>query len=758
MRQKLAAVLRSYACRPWIVAGSLLYLFAVVIAALAALGSTGPHSVSSVFDTRHERIANFNHPSELVSWEADSSNAKFYKGIAIGRRTFQKPPTPNASSTEANSAKVSKTSFHEMDSKSLECLQRLTFLRKLELNAIQMTPELWQALAGLKELRALRIHVQGKVDLKELPILPKLELLSLGSVEPSELGVLRKQPSLRAIELADADFFESTENDDPIAQGAKLHEVVQLRELILNPRMRILEKTEIGYPANANSQGWEPWPISSSLCKEIQQLPNLRLVSIGERGAKPVSSIPDEGLVQAISASKKSIAIHSRLTETQFSFPYIDFMLSMLLLVIVVPQLQRHFSNSASLLIPNFTTPHLIIPGIAILGHVAMFTMIRTLVHGSHFIPAITASSFVLLGFCIANTMPTGRFVTPVLLIVMNPVLVFMTPTILDLFESPFWRFCQIGEYPVFSCSIVIAELVLLAMTLRHIANRPKALAAANRLDEPVPSNWVSELGKTTTAQSSKSGSMSLHRFLAHLQRDLKVPRIQLWNAGFETSPLGKFDWLWNLPVVFYIAFMSSDRIQNLNDLRGLTVYIPTGILVVGIYAVFMKTFVCVDRTLARKPLFEQETVLPLTKAMMRTIRMLALWVHVWPWLIVSFCCACIATLTKLVLPAWLQFPITSIWLFYFHCLFSVVGVWGLGLILLTIRLKADKWLISAPLAATWAIGSFALATHRWNGNGVGVHVLELLVILSPAVVGAFLVWMAWIRFPKTEWGDVSDH
>ena len=284
MRQKLAVVLRSYARRPWIVAGSLLYLFAVVIAALAALGSTGPHSVSSVYDTRHERIANFNHPSELVSWEADSSNAKFYKGIAIGRRTFQKAPTPNASSTEANSAKVPKTSFHEMDSKSLECLQRLTFLRKLELNAIQVTPELWQALAGLKELRALRIHVQGKVDLKELPILPKLELLSLGSVEPSELGVLRKQPSLRAIELADADFFELTENDDPIAQGAKLHEVVQLRELILNPRMRILEKTEIGYRANTNSQGWEPWPISSTLCNEIQQLPNLRLVSIGEIG------------------------------------------------------------------------------------------------------------------------------------------------------------------------------------------------------------------------------------------------------------------------------------------------------------------------------------------------------------------------------------------------------------------------------------------------------------------------------------------
>ena len=70
------------------------------------------------------------------------------------------------------------------------------------------------------------------------------------------------------------------------------------------------------------------------------------------------------------------------------------------------------------------------------------------------------------------------------------------------------------------------------------------------------------------------------------------------------------------------------------------------------------------------------------------------------------------ATLIRFILPVWLPLSIASIWIFYFHSLFSVVGVYGLGLLLLTIQLKADKRMLAYPLVATWAIGSFII-THK---------------------------------------------
>ena len=142
---------------------------------------------------------------------------------------------------------------------------------------------------------------------------------------------------------------------------------------------------------------------------------------------------------------------------------------------------------------------------------------------------------------------------------------------------------------------------------------------------------------------------------------------------------------------------------------------------------------------------------------MMRKIRMGGLWVHLWQWLVVSLCCACVATLIRFILPVWLPLSIASIWIFYFHSLFSVVGVYGLGLLLLTIQLKADKRMLAYPLVATWAIGSFIIIQQRLQTHFVGVYGLELLAILCLAVVGILLLSIAWTRFPNVEWGNGSE-
>ena len=239
MRRRLNAVLRSYSSRPWTVAGALLYVVVATIVSMVTVAtwfSSGPREVESIFDRRYERLATLNQPSELVTWSTDSSKFNFYKGISIGRRRYQEAIGETTSSSDAKVANQPKTNFQELDSQSIQCLTQLSFLRQLELNAINLTPELWHAIASLKELRYLRIHSKGKVDIKELPILPKLELLSLGSVDPCELAVLRKQPNLRSLELSDSDFNTLAANNDATDKHASLHELIQLLELIVKPR------------------------------------------------------------------------------------------------------------------------------------------------------------------------------------------------------------------------------------------------------------------------------------------------------------------------------------------------------------------------------------------------------------------------------------------------------------------------------------------------------------------------------------------
>ena len=86
-----------------------------------------------------------------------------------------------------------------------------------------------------------------------------------------------------------------------------------------------------------------------------------------------------------------------------------------------------------------------------------------------------------------------------------------------------------------------------------------------------------------------------------------------------------------------------------------------------------------------------------------------------------------------------------------------MVGVYGLGLLLLTIQLKADKRMLAYPLVATWAIGSFIIIQQRLQTHFVGVYGLELLAILCLAVVGILLLSIAWTRFPNVEWGNGSE-
>ena len=77
-------------------------------------------------------------------------------------------------------------------------------------------------------VRCPTIRVPGKISLADLPLLPNLELLSVSSVDPSELSLLRKLPRLRSIEVADSDFYTLTENNDTSAKAASLHELVQV--------------------------------------------------------------------------------------------------------------------------------------------------------------------------------------------------------------------------------------------------------------------------------------------------------------------------------------------------------------------------------------------------------------------------------------------------------------------------------------------------------------------------------------------------
>ena len=124
-----------------------------------------------------------------------------------------------------------------------------------------------------KELaRCLTIRVPGKISLADLPFLPNLELLSLSLVDPSELSLVRKQPRLRSIEVADSDFYILTENNDTSEKAASLHELVQLREIIINPRMRVSDQSSEDAQTTRQFKRQSPLPVSPvspALCSEI---------------------------------------------------------------------------------------------------------------------------------------------------------------------------------------------------------------------------------------------------------------------------------------------------------------------------------------------------------------------------------------------------------------------------------------------------------------------------------------------------------
>ncbi len=754
MRRRLYAVLRSYSSRPWTVAGALLY---VVVASVASIGtvatwfSSGPRELESIFDRRYERLAILNQPSELVTWSTDTSKFNFYKGISIGRRRYQEAIGETTSSSDSKIAIQPNNNFQELNSQSIQCLAQLSFLRHLELNEINLTPELWQAISSLKALRYLRIHSKGKVDIKELPILPKLELLSLGSVDPCELAVLRKQPNLRSLELSDSDFNELVANNDATAKHASLHEFIELRELIVKPRRPEPNAIEEIALSNGKHESMKTLPISPQLCNEISQLPNLRLVSVGERGSKLSSQFYDDGLTKAAAVSAKSIALNSRSTGSGLGLTLVDIMLSLFLLAILWTQLQYQLSNSASLLLPNFIGPHLLLPILCILGHVTLFSMLRTLVNGSHLIPSLVESFSVLSMLCVFPTNSKARYVTAVL--PFAPF--FLASYIPPLLEDPSYRLFLIGEYPVWALAILFVELIVMAIALVQIAKQPKTLAIANHIDDAVGIHW-SEQPKESNTENKR-----LQRFLVRLPTGSQKAHVQLWNAGFEQSRIGKLDLQMSsvlLPSVLFIAYAVSNGFQDANAVYGLTAFIPLGLLIVGIYALLLKSFVYVNGMLVRQPLFEQESILPISKSLMRRIRIGGLWVEVWPLLFVSLVCACAAIVTKALAPGWLQMPIDLIWLLYMHCMLSVVGVWGLGLLLLTIQLTGDRRWIAYPLVIGWALSLLCILYEWQNPHFQLFSNLEIFAIMWPGAVGVLLVSIAWIRFPNVEWGNASDH
>jgi len=258
--------------------------------------------------------------------------------------------------------------------------------------------------------------------------------------------------------------------------------------------------------------------------------------------------------------------------------------------------------------------------------------------------------------------------------------------------------------------------------------------------------------------RSSTAPNRLLLRLLASRPSRFKNFSIRLWNAGFEHRAISKFDWMALMPTTFILVFAISDGFRSVNFVSRIVEFFPAVLLAIGIYILFVKTFVYLSGMLVRQSLFEIETLLPMTKSGMRNIRLCGLWVDVWPWLMVSFCSAALGTIVRAAEPNWMQIPIGLIWLIFMHCLFSVFGVWSLCMLLLTVRSSVDKRMIAYPLGACWLLTSFFLVTDWFQLQIRQINGLELIAVVSPGVVGLYLVSIAWFRFPNAEWGNRSDH
>ncbi len=755
MKRKLAAVLRSYIVNPWLVFGALLYCVVAVFAVVVALNSAEPAKTESIFDSREDFTQTLHHSKELIAWEANPARFKYTKGISIVPTANRVRTVENGTPSNSNSIEPTDVELMEMDTQSLESLTRLTFLRTLELNGVKPTPELWQAIGELKELRRLTVRVPFKIRLSDLPLLPNLELLSVSSIEPSELALLKKQPRLRSIEVADADFLVPTEKTDSPSKLATLHDLVELREIIINPRMSLPDKIPEVIPTTRTPLKLVPLPISPELGSQLQSLPNLRRIAIGKRGANSVPRINDEELERVVARHAKSIQVNGRVLSGSW-IVFVDVLLSVLLTTILNSQLLIQFSSPVSLLVPDYKRPHLLIPILFLFVHIALFSLLRVQVDGARLIPSVAESSCILLLFCFLTLMPKGRLATPVLIIGMNLMPILMPRTI-ALYEHPIHRLFLLGDYPLLAIAILIAELGLLWFIVRQISNWPKALAFSNRIDDPFGNYFAIGKNQSPNRATLPSQSKRLHMTITNSQNGLKNSITRIWNAGFERTSFRKLDWLTGIPVIIYLFLIwRIARFRNTIDIHGMAASVLAALMFIGIYSLLLKSWWFASNVLARQPMFESESVLPLSKWMLRTIRMKGLWVEIWPWLIVCLNVACAGTAVRVLWPSWMKVPIDSIWLSCFHCLSSVVAIWGLGLYLLTVRGSADRRIVAYPLVLSWAAGSFCLAYYRVQGISSGVFGLEWIAVFCPSVIGAFLAYRAWVGLPQMETGRIN--
>ena len=755
MKRKLAAVFRTYIVNPWLVFGALLYCIVAGFTVVVALNSAEPAKTESIFDSGEDFTQTLHHPKELIAWEANPARYKLIKGISIEPTAIRVRTVENGTSSNSRSIEPAKVELMEMDTQSLESLTRLTFLRTLELNGVKPTPELWQAIGELKELRRLTVRVPEKMSLSDLPLLPNLEMLSVTSVEPSELAILKKQPRLRSIEIADGDFVAPPEKNDSPLKLATLHELVELREIIISPRTSLPETMPDVIQTAPPPLRLVPLPISPELGSELRSLPNLRRIAIGKRGVNSVSRIRDKELDRVIAMHTNPIQVNGRVFEGNWII-YIDFMLSALLTCTLYSQLMFQFSSPMSLLVPDYKRPHLLVPILFLFVHVALFSLLRIQVHGTRLIPSVAESSCILLLFCFLTWMPKGRLATPVLIIGMNLMPILMSRTI-ALYEHPIHRLFLLGDYPLLAIAIVIAELGLLWFIVKQTSNWPKALAFSNRIDDPFGIYFAIGKNQSPNRATLPSQSKRLHMRIANSQNGLKHSITRIWNAGFERTSFRKFDWLTGFPVIIYLFLIwRIARFRNTSDIHGIAASVLAALIFIGIYTLLLKSWWYASNLLTRQLMFESESVLPLSKSMLRTIRMRGLWVEIWPWLIVCLNVACAGTVVRVLWPSWLKVPIDSIWLSCFHCLSSVVGVWGLGLYLLTIRGSADRRIVAYPLVLSWAAGTFCLAYYRVQGIPLGAFGLDWIAVFCPSVVGAFLAYRAWIGLPQMETGRIN--
>jgi hypothetical protein len=128
--------------------------------------------------------------------------------------------------------------------KDIRALKWLPFLRDLSIFG-EMTPENWEALSELKQLRKLSVGsvpTSGFAHLGSLRRLRELKLLLDETTEPSDVRTIAELPNLSRLSLQ----FSWRRRGEYIAAEATYEQ--QMRQLA---RSRSLSRLEIGFPNNA---------------------------------------------------------------------------------------------------------------------------------------------------------------------------------------------------------------------------------------------------------------------------------------------------------------------------------------------------------------------------------------------------------------------------------------------------------------------------------------------------------------------------